>query len=128
MFDDETLAPSILILPAVRFEQANDQPQHGRFAATARTDEHRGLTTREIEIGRLESGGGAVTFADAVQFDQRVHAARLIRDYEVKDSEKFLWIGPDVGKAEAGRGGKGNETFLGVLVGKLSDDFSPGKK
>ena len=70
---------------AIPFQEMDDEPQHGRFTATARSDKHGGFTAFEKEIGRLKCGGGAVALADAVQLNERVHS--LVCDDEMKDRE-----------------------------------------
>src|SRR6188508_3150939 len=49
--------------------------------------------------------------------------APRLQGCEVKNCEKFFRIGPNSRKLETGRGGKGAETFDGMFVGELGDDF-----
>ena len=56
MFAGDIVAPSNSIRAGVRIEQTDDQAQERGFAATARSDQHRGLSAREREVERLKRG------------------------------------------------------------------------
>ena len=111
----------------VGLEQADDQAKKGRFAATARPDEHSGFTALEAEIEWLKGGGAAVFFADADELNQRAHRC-LICDDEMKDGKQLLRICPGVRKTKASRPGEGREARESILVGDSLMIFSPGAK
>ena len=105
----------------IRLDQSDDQAQQCRFAATARADEDRRFSLRDVEIGWRNRGGFAVRFTDANQLNQRAHR-RLASRGKVENTKQSRLIRPEMGEIEIGAGRHRSESFRRMFVGKFGHD------
>ncbi len=103
---------------AVRHEQTNDQAQEGRLATAAWPEEHGREAALEAEVGGVQRGVRAVSFADAAELNQRAQSQVT----KWKTAKSFCGSVQVRERRKPAVAASGCKAFDGVFVRILGDD------
>jgi len=103
-------------------DQPDDESQQRRFAATARSDQHRCFATFDRKIRRMQSRSAGVILRNFDELNQCAHQ-RLICHGEIENAKQTRMVGPHSGKLKPGGVAERRESFRRIFIREFRDDF-----